>query len=173
MAQPTFPAEWSVARGLAVYFAENGFSPDAYDAPMAEASLFGVKVRYPNTPAHRRALMAHDLHHVATGFGSDHVGEGETSAWETASGVSSLGWSVRAIVFLGIAVGFLLSPRRVLAAWRAGRAHRNLFAEDLSLDALERLSIGQLRARLGVPAAGLSTHRGVHDFAPSHPRSSP
>jgi len=172
MTPTVFPADWTIAQGRAAYFAENGFSADAYEAPLAEASLFGIKVRYPNTPGHRRALMAHDVHHLVTGYGSDHLGEGEVSAWEAASGLGAIDWYVRGIVVLGIVVGLLYSPRRIWAAFRAGLRCRNAFASqfDVSLDSLP---IGVLRRRLGVPVNGLSSQRGVHDFAPLSNRSHP
>lgn len=166
-----FPPHWPVSRGLDVYFAENGFSAAAYDAPRATASLFGVDVSYPNTPAHRWALRRHDLHHVATGYGSDHLGEGELSAWEAASGLGAMSWWVRAIVLLGIAVGLLLSRRRVVAAWRAGRQARSLFIDDAAPEVLERLTIGELRERLGIPRDGLCFERGLHARAPEHQKS--
>lgn len=161
-----FPTSWTVTEARAAYFAENGFTTEAYDAPSATATLFGLDVRYPSTPNHRRALRAHDLHHVATGFGSDHLGEGEISAWELGSGLGGLGWYVRAIVLLGVAVGFLFSPARIVRAFRLGRRSSNLFGADADLTAIERLRVGELRAFLGLPPDGLSRERGLHDRAP-------
>jgi hypothetical protein len=59
------------------YLAENGFTVEGYEAKWTEASLFGFRFRVPNTPRHRWAIMRHDLHHVATGYGTDLAGEGE------------------------------------------------------------------------------------------------
>ena len=46
----------------------------------------------------QRAVRWHDLHHVATRFGTDNVGEGEISAWELRRGLRGLGPYVGAIV---------------------------------------------------------------------------
>ncbi len=161
-----FPIDWTVAEGRAAYFAENGFTTDAYEAPMATATLFGIPVSYPSTASHKRALRAHDLHHVATGFGSDHLGEGEISAWELGCGLAGISWYVRGIIVLGVLVGLLFSPSRILRAYRFGRTSRCLFATEVEFEAFDRMRIGELRAHLGLPPEGLSRERGLHDRAP-------
>lgn len=150
------------------YLAENGFTTQEYDAPWTPASVFGIRFSVPNTPKHRWAIMLHDLHHVATGYGTDLVGEGEISAWELRSGLSSLGLYVGSIVLGAALVGLLPSPRRVLSAFGKGGSKRALFDRpDLSYDALMNMSVGELRAELGIPAGGLAAHlRALHSHAP-------
>jgi len=80
------PASWTVRQARDAYLAENGFTLAAYDAPRTEASFFWFHFSVPNTPVHRWAIQMHDLHHVATGYGTDTVGEGEISAWEARRG---------------------------------------------------------------------------------------
>jgi ubiquinone biosynthesis protein Coq4 len=41
--------------------------------------------------------MLHDLHHVATGFGTDMIGEGEVSVWETRRRLRPLGQEAAAV----------------------------------------------------------------------------
>jgi len=83
-------ASTSVRAGRDAYLDENGFTVAAYDEPRTQASFFGLDFSIPNTPAHRRAIVLHDLHHVATGYGTDLAGEGEISAWELRAGLRGL-----------------------------------------------------------------------------------
>lgn len=153
-----FPASMSVRAARDAYLVENGFTLEAYDARWTEASFFGVPFVVPNTKRHRFAIMLHDLHHVATGYGTDLVGEGEISAWELKS-VRALGAYVGGIVTLGATAGTMLAPTRVRAAWRAGKTHGTLFervATEAEYEALLECSVGELRAMLGVPAEGIA-----------------
>jgi len=165
-----FPASWTVRRARDAYLAENGFTIEAYADPWTEASAFGIPFKVPNTPRHRWAIMLHDLHHVATGYGTDMAGEGEISIWESRRGLRPLGLYVAAIVAVGSVGGALLAPRRALAAWRASGPERSsLFASGdarADYEALLDLSVGELRVRLGIPAAGLVTSRALHARAP-------
>jgi hypothetical protein len=151
------------------YLTENGFSVAEYDSPRTPASVFGIRFTVPNTPKHRWAIMLHDLHHVATGYGTDAIGEAEISAWELRSGWRHLGLYVGSIVVGGTLFGLLLSPRRVVNAFREGGRDRALFArDDLSYEALLEMSVGELRAELGIPVSGLAKQpRALHDFAPA------
>jgi hypothetical protein len=172
----------SVQVGRDAYLAENGFTLEAYDAKWTPASLLGLKFAVPNTPAHRRAIMWHDLHHVVTGYGTDLAGEGEISAWELRRGLKGLDLYVSALVISITAMGLVVAPRRTWRAWRAAeRPGSNLFDRDLSdYDALLAISIAELRQQLGVPEEGLARERGLHSTAPelqpvltAVPRSSP
>lgn len=159
----------SVIAGRDAYLAENGFTVEAYDAPWTEASLLGLPIRVPNPPRHRWAIMRHDLHHVATGYGTDLVGEAEVSAWELASGgYGLLDLYTRGIVTQIIAVGLLFAPRRTLAAWRAAApGARSLFHDVRSYEDTVAGTVGELRARLGVPERGLARRpRELHSRAP-------
>jgi hypothetical protein len=150
------------------YLRENGFTVAEYDNPTTPASVFGLRFSVPNTPKHRWAIMLHDLHHVATGYGTDLVGEAEISAWELRGGVRCLGLYVGSIVLSGALFGLLFAPRRVLNAFLQGGQARSLFArDDLSYETLLQMSVGELRGELKIPAAGLATYaRELHSFAP-------
>lgn len=81
-----FPPAMQVDEALQVYLDENGFTRASYDAPRTPASFLGIRFSVPNTPRHAWAIRLHDLHHVATGFGTDLAGEGRISAWEARRG---------------------------------------------------------------------------------------
>lgn len=161
------PAYLSVERGRDAYLAENGFSTAAYDDPWTEASFLGKKFRVPNTAHHRWAIRLHDLHHVATGYGTDVVGEAEVSAWELRRGLRGLGAYVGTIVVLGAAAGLLFAPRRTIAAWRGSRPTSSLFQSQRAYEDLLSMSVSELREELGVPKDGVASHpRRLHTFAP-------
>jgi len=162
------PSSWTVERGRDAYLAENGFTLAAYDAPRTPASLLGIRFSVPNPPRHRRAIMLHDLHHVATGYGTDPAGEAQISAWELRRGLRPVGLYVASIVVSGTLLGVLVAPRRTLRAWRAAGPGRSLFHEtELGYADLLELRIGELRGRLGIPEDGLASGpRGLHSLAP-------
>jgi hypothetical protein len=169
-----FPARWTVQQGRDAYLAENGFTTQAYDERFTKATLLGIRFSVPNTPRHRWAIRLHDLHHVATGFGTDFVGEVEVSAWESAAGLRRLGLYTGGIV-LGLALaGLFTAPRRALRAYRASK-RASLFGPDApEYEALLTLSIGELRERLGIPAVGLAhVPRALHPHAPASDSESP
>ena len=165
-----FPSSWTVRRARDAYLAENGFTVEAYDAKWTDGSFLGVKLSVPNTRKHRWAIMRHDLHHVATGFGTDLVGEAEISAWEIRA-AWELGLYVSSIVLGGALLGVFRAPRRTLDAFRAGKQVRFLYRgpdSDEEYDALLNLTVGQLRALMGVPEDGVARHPArLHDYAPT------
>ena len=114
------------------------------------------------------AARIHDLHHVATGFGTDFAGEGEISAWELRRGLRGLGLYVGAIVISVAALGLFVAPRRTLRAWIAsGEGHHNLFAREIAdYDGMLNMNIAQLREQLHIPSGGIATERGLHAAAP-------
>lgn len=178
-----FSPSMTVRAARDAYLAENGFTVEAYDAKYTDASFpffgLGIKLKVPNTEAHRVGIMLHDLHHVATGFGTDLVGEGEISAWEARRGLMALGVYVATIVTSGAFMGLAFAPRRTLHAWRASRAgHASLFPlcklprDELAkrYDALLEMTVSELRTELGVPARGVAEHpRKLHAYAPTPP----
>jgi hypothetical protein len=163
-----FPAEWTVRRALDAYLAENGFTKAGYDAEWTDASFFGVPFKVPNTARHRIALMLHDLHHVATGFGTDLRGEGEISWFElSGGGLSRIGLYVTSIIASGATVGAVLAPLRCWSALRTGRRSKSLFASKLTYEELLDLTVGELRAQMGVDCNGCAlTKPAMHTYAP-------
>ena len=160
----TFPATWTVRRALETYLEENGFTFAAYDDKWTDASFLGIRFKVPNTKAHRRGIMLHDLHHVASGFGTDLVGEGEISAWEL-RGLRGLDFYVASIVLLATFMGFARAPLRAWAALRAGG--RTLFDDPIDYERVLEMTVAELREHLGLPAAGLSRGpRNLHTYAP-------
>jgi hypothetical protein len=107
---------------------------------------------------------------VATGFGTDLVGEGEISAWELRRGLRGLGAYVGSIVVAGAFAGMLAAPVRTLRAWRASSRQHSLFRNKRPYDELLAMSVGDLRRELGVPDEGVADRpRRLHAYAPGQP----
>lgn len=149
------------------YLLENGFTLAGYDAERSVGSLFGLRFSVPNPPAHRRAIRLHDLLHVATGFGTDHRGEGEISAFQLRRGVGGVGHAVAAIVVYNVLVGLLVAPRGTIGAFVRTRPGPTTFDLPDAYESLLELRVGELRERLGLPLEGISPgRRGRHALAP-------
>jgi hypothetical protein len=121
--------------------------------------------------------MLHDLHHVATGFGTDIAGEGEISGWEARRGLRALGFYVGGIVASGFSLGLFVAPLRTLRAWRAAAGEApSLFPLcelpegefDARYEELLGMTVGELRRMLSVPERGVSDRpRRLHAYAPA------
>jgi ubiquinone biosynthesis protein Coq4 len=101
---------------------------------------------FPNTSARRRAVRLHDIHHVLTEYETTWAGEAEIAAWELASGCGRY-WAAWILDLEAMAVGLLIAPRRVLAAFRRGRKSDNLYRGTWSDELLDE-RVGDLRRRL-------------------------
>ena len=174
MSTEPFPESMNVREARDAYLAVNGFTLEAYESKWTDASFFGVPFKVPNTRQHRVAIMLHDLHHVATGFGTDLAGEGEISAWEARRGLGALGAYVGGIVASGMMLGVLLAPRRTARAWRGStEGASSLFPLtrerdfDARYERLLAMTVGELRRELGVPENGIVRGpQGLHAYAP-------
>lgn len=148
--------EPSAERARDQYLAENGFSVAAYDEPWNEVSFLFLTFKLPNPPSRRRAIRFHDLHHVATGFGTDLIGEAEISAWELRRGIGTVGPYVSLLIVQLALLGLVIAPRRTIAAWRASNDSFSLFHGTKPYDELLTMSVAELRAYLGVPTEGIA-----------------
>ena len=148
------------------YLALNGFTTESYTAPSFTLKLLGVPLTLPNTKARQRAIPLHDLHHVATGYGTDFTGEAEIGAWELRAGCASfITYYLNGVAAL---IGLAIAPRRVLRAFSAARGHRTLYRQQVQLDELLVLTVGELRASVGVPREGQARQPGgFHAGAPA------
>lgn len=86
----------------------------------------------PNFGWRRRALAAHDLHHLMTGFPMTMRGEFQLAAWELGAG-RYRHWGATLMCGPLAFVGLFWSPRRIVRAYRSGRGAPSLYGE------LERL----------------------------------
>ena len=140
----------TVGEARSRYFERAGFPPDGgYAASFVSLGKLGpIPLGFPNTDSRRRAVVMHDLHHIATGYDTDWAGEGEISAWEISAGCGryAFAWFIN---LQGMVMGWVVSPGRTFRAWVRGRHSRSLYAEGYS-DALLTETVASLRARLGL-----------------------
>lgn len=137
----------SLAEARDRYFHDNGFGPDGgYTSAWVDLKIGGIPTPFPNTSARKRAVRFHDLHHIATGYGTDFPGECEISAWEIGAGCGRelVAWQLD----LGMTfVGVFVAPGRTFRAFVRGRRGRSFYGERY--EPLLGLSVGEARARLG------------------------
>jgi hypothetical protein len=138
----------TVREARARYFADNGFSDSTYNDAWVKLKLGPLPLVFPSSPSRKRAIPLHDLHHVATGYATTLVGEGEIGAWEIAAGCGNLtaAWVLNASAF---AMGLVIAPRRMARAFVRGRHSRTLYHSGWRDDLLE-LSVAELRERLAL-----------------------
>ncbi len=155
----TLPASTATSRELTVeeardrYLASNGFSTEAYSADTFCVRVFGRRWTLRNYAARKRVIALHDLHHVATGYGTDLRGEAEQSAWELRAGINS--WFLWWFKLSAVAIGLVLCPRRVVRAYSRARGNRTLYVQDVAYASLLGRSVTELREELlGIPADG-------------------
>lgn len=84
-------------------------------------------LRFRNFAWRRRALRAHDLHHLMAGYPMTMRGEFQMAMWELGAGCYP-DW--RATFFCSplIVAGLLWSPRRMIAAFKGGRRSQSLYS---------------------------------------------
>ena len=162
---PVYPDDCRVGAARARYFDVNGFGDDGgYDEAWVRLKVGPIPVVFPNTAGRKAAVPCHDLHHVATGYDTDLVGEAEIGAWEIASGCAQ----VRAALILNMLVMWpvlFFAPARLYRAFVWGRHTRNLYSAPYD-EALLDLDVGMLRQRLALDAPNRPvTRRDVLAFA--------
>lgn len=132
------------------YLEANGFSIVSYDAPHFVNYIGPFAVKFKNPGLFRQ----HDLHHVATGYGTDLIGEGEISAYELRAGCPST--RVRFLCLASVLIAFLLAPRRILRALRCARSTRTLYTAPFDYEAVLAGSVAELRRSLLMPEHGFA-----------------
>jgi ubiquinone biosynthesis protein Coq4 len=134
----------TVGEALRAFRAENGLCHNEREARWwivrADLAFFPL----PNFAWRRRAIDAHDVHHLLTGYPCTVEGELLIAAWEFGAGRYPH-WG--ATLFCGplVLAGLLLMPQRALAAWRRGRRNRSLY-RCADLDRLAEMPLTAARA---------------------------
>jgi hypothetical protein len=137
------------------FLASNGFHVEDYSAPTYTIKFWQFPVRFPNTKGHQWATPLHDLHHILTGYTTDWIGEAEIAAWELRAGCKTL--VVYWLDVAGVVIGLFISPARLWRAFVRAKGQRTLYHEPALCDSLSQMTVGEVRARLGIPAGGLKS----------------
>ena len=134
-------AEPTALEALAAFRAANGLCQDERRARMWEIRLGRFAMMMPNFRWRRRAIDAHDLHHLLTGYPCTVRGELEIAAWEFGAGRYPH-WGATAFCGPLVLFGLIGMPRRTFAAFRHGRRCRSLYSPGT----MERISALPLSA---------------------------
>jgi hypothetical protein len=129
---------------LAEFRTNNGLAVDEATRSSWTCRLGPFVLRLPNFQWRRRAILAHDLHHVLTGYPCTMWGECQMAAWEFGAGPMphrAAAWFCLPLVVAGL----LWSPQHIIRAYRAGRRSRTLHGHQ-AITGLLALSVETVRA---------------------------
>src|SRR6266478_7650733 len=141
----------ALAQIRALFFRDAKLGPDGgYGNRLVGVETKPIPFYFPNWPSRVAAARLHDLHHIAAEYETDWRGEGESAAWEIASGCG--GYDAAWLLNLGgFGAGLLVAPRRVFHAFLRGRrAKTNLYKSGIDESRLDQITVGMLRDELGL-----------------------
>jgi hypothetical protein len=122
-------------------FGEDGGASEKY--AWIKFGFFSIPI--PNAETRKNNVYLHDIHHIVTGNDTTWRGESAVSAWEIASG----GWKNLYIPWLltlwAMGLGVLFYPSNVLKSFRQGLTMNNALTCGLSKQAINKLSVLDLR----------------------------
>jgi hypothetical protein len=149
-----YPASMIVREAIDDFLARYGFSRDECSARTYWIALFGLEFRLPNPRSRRVMVPLHDLHHIATGYEADWRGEVRIGAWELRAGcTTAMLWLINGVAAI---LGLVIAPKDTWHAFRTGAEARSLYRMNVSYAAALDLTVGELRARIGVPQDGIA-----------------
>jgi hypothetical protein len=137
----------SVGAALAEFRRVNGLCDREREARLWWVRFGGWVWPLPNFGWRRRAIDAHDVHHLLTGYPCTAAGEVEIAAWELGAGRFPH-WGATLACSPLIVAGVMAMPGRTLAAWRRGRRCRTLYDAQV-LPGLLDMPLSSARARVG------------------------
>lgn len=130
------------------YFDQAGFNEDGYSDRWVRLKAGPIVFGFPNTQARVRAVKFHDLHHVLTEYDTTWPGEAQIGAWEIASGCGRH-YPAWLLNMAAVAVGLIIAPRAVYAAFIRGRKSTNLYRSAFDGALLQR-TVGEVRGELAL-----------------------
>jgi hypothetical protein len=132
-----------VGAALREFRTANGLCHDEREARWWIVRAGLVIFPLPNFGWRRRAIDAHDLHHLLTGYPCTVEGELQIAAWEFGAGRYPH-WGATLFCLPLIVAGLLCMPDRIRAAWRRGRRSRSLY-RHADLERLHDLPLAYAR----------------------------
>jgi hypothetical protein len=157
----SYPDAMSLREARTLFFERGNLGADGgYSNRWVRVESKPIAFYFPNSRSRVAAARLHDLHHIAAEYDTDWPGEAEIAAWEIASGCTH--YHAAWILNLGgFGVGLIVAPRRLFRAFIRGRRTRtNLYYTGFSDLQLDDVTVGMLRARLGMGAPSV-TARGT------------
>jgi hypothetical protein len=146
----------STGEVLAEFRLRNGIPLDEAMQASWVCQLGPVPLRLPNFRWRRRAIDAHDLHHLVTGYPCTLRGEFQMAAWEFGAGRMPH-WGAQVFCLPLVVIGLAWSPRRIWSSFSAGRHARSLHGIGIDRrllrspwDTVRDLAAGQLPKEPGL-----------------------
>lgn len=134
----------TLGEALGAFRETNGLRHDERHARLWIVRADLVVFPLPNFAWRRRAIDAHDAHHLLTGYPCTCEGEVLIAAWEWGAGRYPH-WGATLFCFPLLLAGLLFMPAPTLVAWRRGRCSRSLY-RHAHLERLGDLSLPAARA---------------------------
>jgi hypothetical protein len=141
---------------------ELGLDPDPFDSAREAGNwwsfeVLGVRLYCFNFSWRRKALAFHDLHHVVTGYPCNMSGEMQVATWEYAAG-SCPNWFAKLFCLPLVAMGAVLTPQQVFAAYKNGADNVSLFGVKLD-STIVNMPVAKLRSLTLKPTPNRSAAR--------------
>jgi len=160
----------TVRQALQQYLDHNGFTTASYTEPTVDIPIGPFHIPLPNTAGRKAVVPWHDLHHLATGYGTDFTGEAEVGIWELRAGCTNIAAYVYNL--MAVSGGLVISPLRTYRAFRDARGTSTLYRLNLDYETTLDLELSAMRAMMGVPQDGLAKVPAErHAAAPSAQRA--
>jgi hypothetical protein len=129
-----------INQALTEFYKKSGFELETGKKPAFVDVFVGcLLIPLPNIETRRKYIKYHDLHHIVTGFGATHIGEGEVSAWELGTG-SWVHPMLLIMNLIAVSTALVLQPRRVFQAYLLGGRSKNLYCTTMR----KRMTNGEL-----------------------------
>ena len=132
----TYSSRQTIKEALTIFFEKYQLGPDGGMSDRWVKLRFGkFYIPFPNTDSRRKALMFHDIHHIATGYQSNWKGEAEIGAWEVSTGCGS--YTAAWVLDLGVlALGLLVFPKATYKAFVKGQRTRSFYKNSYTREQL-------------------------------------
>ncbi len=158
--------EMTPAELLPIFYTKNNLGEDGGLSSSVVRIDVNKKFHFymPNYDARRKAVLWHDIHHLATGYSAaTFLGECEISAWEIASGCGKY-WAAFIIDTSGVVLGCLINPRKIIQAYARGRRSTNLYHDTIPAEKVMQMSIIDIRQTLGLDMASMESKASGKDL---------
>ena len=161
----TYSGHQTIQEALAVFFEKYNLGPDGGMNDRWVKLRFGkFYIPIPNTASRKKALIFHDIHHIATGYKSNWKGECEIGAWEVSTGCGT--YTAAWVLDLGVfALGLLIFPVATFKAFVRGRRTCNFYRNTYTRADLMGMEIEHVKTILELNSASEAPAKAIELFA--------
>jgi len=135
----------TLGEALAAFRQASGLTGDDARASSWNCRFGPLTIRLPNFAWRRRAIVAHDLHHVLTGYPCTMRGEFQMAAWEFGAG-RMRHWAATVVCLPLVLMGLFWAPHRIAQAYMRGRRSVSLHG-CIAIDLLLATPLAVVRKR--------------------------